>query len=170
MGHIGEKALRALLKETGVNHPIGILKDNFKLYKLYLQAKFTNKVRKRLRNHTREYDHLKKVTSDMYRPISPPTYDRYRYFVTFLDKATWDLEVKLLRTKDKVYKAFIEFKNKAENNPSNKRIRLYTIDGGGKFVNKRFQDLFTKEGITYQVALPYTKEPNGLIERPNRTL
>ena len=36
MGYIGEKALRALLKETGVNHPIGILKDNFKLYKPYL--------------------------------------------------------------------------------------------------------------------------------------
>ena len=71
-------------------------------------------------------------------PISPPTYDRYRYFVTFLDKATRDLEVKLLRTKDEVYKAFVEFKNKAENNPSNKRIRLYATDGGGEFVNKRF--------------------------------
>ena len=170
MGHIGEKALRALLKETGVNHPIGTLEDNFKLYKPYLQAKFTNKVRKRSRNHTREYDHLKKVTSDIYRPISPLTYDRYRYFVTFLDKATRDLEVKLFRTKDEVYKAFVEFKNKAENNPSNKRIRLYATDGGGEFVNKRFQDLFTEEGITHQVAPPYTKEPNGLIERPNRTL
>ena len=74
----------------------------------------------------------------MYGPISPPTYDRYRYFVTFLDKATRDLEVKLLRTKDKVYKAFVEFKNKAENNPNNKRIRLYIIDRGGEFVNKRF--------------------------------
>ena len=138
MGHIGEKALRALLKETGVNYPIGTLKDNFKLYKPCLQAKFINKVRKRLRNHIREYDHLKKVTSDMCGPISPLTYDRYRYFVTFLDKATRDLEVKLLRTKDEVYKAFVEFKNKAENNPSNKHIRLYTTDRGGEFVNKRF--------------------------------
>ena len=71
-------------------------------------------------------------------PISPLIYDCYRYFVTFLDKATRDLEVKLLRTKDKVYKAFVEFKNKAENNLSNKRIRLYATDGGGEFVNKRF--------------------------------
>ena len=36
IGHIGEKALRALLKETGINHPIGTLEDNFKLCKLYL--------------------------------------------------------------------------------------------------------------------------------------
>jgi len=71
-------------------------------------------------------------------PISPPTYDRYRYFITFLDKATRDLKVKLLYIKDKVYKAFVEFKNKAENNLSNKRIRLYATDGGGEFVNKRF--------------------------------
>ena len=27
-------------------------------------------------------------------------------------------------------KAFVEFKNKAENNLSNKRIRLYAMDGG----------------------------------------
>jgi len=74
----------------------------------------------------------------MCRPISPLTYNRYRYFVTFLDKATRDLEVKLLYTKDKVYKAFVEFKNKAENNLSNKRIHLYTTDRGGEFVNKRF--------------------------------
>ena len=86
----------------------------------------------------REYNYLKKVTSDVCRPISPLTYDYYRYFVTFLDKAIRDVEVKLLCTKDEVYKAFVEFKNKAENNPSNKRIRLYATDGGGEFVNKRF--------------------------------
>ena len=37
-------------------------------------------------------------------------------------------------------------------------------------MNKRFQSLFKKEGITHQITLAYTKEPNGLIERPNRTL
>jgi len=36
IGHIGERALRALLKETGVNHLIGALKDNFKLCELCL--------------------------------------------------------------------------------------------------------------------------------------
>ena len=82
-------------------------------------------------------------------PISPPTYNRYKYFVTFLDKATRDLEVSLLYTKDKVYKTFVEFKNKAENNSSNKRIRLYTTDGGGEFVNRRFRDLFAEKGITH---------------------
>ena len=74
----------------------------------------------------------------MCRHISPLIYNRYRYFITFLDKATRDLEVKLFYTKDKVYKAFVEFKNKVENNPSNKRIRLYTTDKGGEFMNKRF--------------------------------
>ena len=110
------------------------------------------------------------MTSDVCGPISPPTYNRYKYFVTFLDKATQDLKVSLLRTKDKVYKTFVEFKNKAENNSSNKRIRLYTIDKGGEFINRRFRDLFIEKGITHQIAPPYTKEPSGLIERPNRTL
>ena len=57
----------------------------------------------------KEYQYLKKVASDIYRPISLITYDKYRYFVTFLDKATRYLELKLLRLKDETYDAFIKF-------------------------------------------------------------
>ena len=38
-----------------------------------------------------------------------------RYIIFFLDSATRYLEFKLLKFKLKVYKAFIEFKNRAEN-------------------------------------------------------
>jgi len=102
--------------------------------------------------------------------VKPKTYNRYRYFVTFLDRALRYLEVKLLRRKKEVYDAFLEFKSRAENNPKGYRIRIFATDNGGEYVNKRFQSFFKKEGITYQTTLVYTKEPNGLIERPNRTL
>ena len=102
--------------------------------------------------------------------IKPKTYDRYRYFVTFLDRASRYLEVKLLRRKKEVYEAFLEFKSRAENNPKGYRIRIFATDNGGEYVNKRFQSLFKKEGITHQTTPAHTKEPNGLIERPNRTL
>ena len=102
--------------------------------------------------------------------IKPKTYDRYCYFVTFLDKALRYIKVKLLRRKKEVYDAFLEFKNHAENNPKGYRIRIFATNNGGEYVNKRFQSLFKKEGITHQITLAYTKEPNSLIERLNHTL
>src|SRR5262249_4828119 len=50
------------------------------------------------------------------------------------------------------------------------RIRTFATDNGGEYVNKRFKALFNKEGITDQTVPAHTKEPNGLIERINRTL
>ena len=106
----------------------------------------------------------------MYRAIKPKTYNRYRYFVTFLDRATRYLEVILLRRKKEVYEAFLKFKSRAKNNPKGYRIRIFATDNSGEYVNKRFQSLFKKEGITYQTTPVYTKEPNSLIERLNHTL
>ena len=102
--------------------------------------------------------------------IKPKTYDRYCYFITFLDRATRYLEVKLLRRKKEVYKAFLKFKSRAKNNPKGYRIRIFATNNSSEYVNKRFQSLFKKERITHQTTPAHTKEPNGLIERPNRTL
>ena len=85
----------------------------------------------------------------MCRAIKPKTYNRYRYFIMFLDRALRYLEVKLLRRKNKVYNTFLKFKSRAENNPKGYRIRIFATDNGGKYVNKRFQSLFKKEGITH---------------------
>ena len=101
--------------------------------------------------------------------IKPKTYDRYRYFIMFLDRALRYLEIKLLRRKKEVYNAFLKFKSRTKNNPKGYRIRIFATNNSSKYVNKRFQSFFKKEGITYQTTLIYTKEPNGLIERPNRT-
>src|SRR2546430_3817898 len=98
-------------------HPIGALDEHFRLCEPYRKATFTNKVNKTSRNSFKEYKYLEKVSSDICGHIRPRTYDRYRYFITFLDKATRYLEVKLLRKKSDAYEAFVEFKNKAENNP-----------------------------------------------------
>ena len=61
------------------------------------------------------------MVTDLYRPISPPTLNGERYIVFFLDSATRYLEFKLLKSKLEAYKAFIEFKNRAENLLKSKR-------------------------------------------------
>ena len=160
--------LKDLYHESG--NPIGALEEHFRKCEPCKKASFTNKVNRKSRNATKEYQYLEKVASDVCGPISLMTYDKYRYFVTFLDKATRFLELKLLRSKDKTYDAFIEFQNRAENNPDGYRIRVYVTDNGTEFVNRRFQSHFKDKGITHQLSPVYTKEPSGFIERPNRTL
>ena len=65
---------------------------------------------------TNKLEYLDKIASDLCGPISPLTYNNYKYFITFLDKATRYLEVQLLRTKDEAYNSFSEFKLREENN------------------------------------------------------
>jgi len=101
-------------------------------------------VNKESRNAEKEYRYLEKVTSDIYGPFRPETYNKFRYFITFLDKATRYLKGKLLHTKDQAYKSFVKYKNQAENNPEGYKISIFTTNNGGEFINKRFQDLFKK--------------------------
>ena len=61
------------------------------------------------------------MSSNIFRPLNIPTYNKYKYFITFLDIRLRYLKVNLLRYKDKVFKAFKEYKNKYKN-ISNKRI------------------------------------------------
>ena len=74
----------------------------------------------------------------MCRAIKPKTYDRYYYFITFLDRAIRYLEVKLLRKKKEVYKAFLKFKSRAKNNPKRYKIRIFATNNSGKYINKCF--------------------------------
>ena len=62
------------------------------------------------------------MVTDLCGPISPPTINGERYIIIFLDLATRHLEFKLLKLKLEAYKAFIEFKNRAENNILKKKI------------------------------------------------
>ena len=148
---MSERVIKYLLKDiyNKSGNPIGVLKDYFRKYKPCKKVLFINKVNKVSRNTLKEYQYLKKVVSNMCRAIKPKTYDRYRYFITFLDRATRYLEVKLLRRKKEVYEAFLEFKSRAENNPKGYRIRIFATNNSSKYVNKRFQSLFKKEGITH---------------------
>ena len=114
LGHISEKAVRYLLKDvfnegTTPNHPIGALEEHFQKCEPCKRASFTNKVNKESRNASKDYIHLEKVASNIYRLISLIIYNRYRYFVIFLNKATRFLEGKLLYKKDKAFNTFTEF-------------------------------------------------------------
>ena len=98
------------------------LQLNIRLNKceICIESKLTNQQNKEITPKPKIY--LEKVVTDLYGPISPPTINGKRYIIFFLDSATRYLKFKLLKLKSEAYKAFIEFKNRAENNTLKRKI------------------------------------------------
>jgi hypothetical protein len=175
MAYISSKALKALAKQCNLE----LVSNSFDFdrcsecneakmiqqrYKLSLYDSNPEGVFKKL-------DYLEEVHSDLCGPINLKTLEGMKYFITFIDKATRFLCVALLRQKDEVLTAFQEFKARAEKGSIFlKRIRTFQTNLGGEYVNKEFSDFNKTEGISHNRTAPHTKEPNGLIERVNRTI
>ena len=98
-----------------------------------------------------------------------PTYNKYYYYISFLDIGTRYLEIYLLRKKGEALDRFLEFKNRVENNPKNTRIREAFSNNAKEFIYK-IKLYCEKEGITFNSSPPRTLESNGRIERINRTI
>ena len=169
LGHIGAIPLGILLSSMGISISKKDLEE-FKENKCHtcLLAKDQRHINKESLNK-RHYDILERIHSDIGGPLSP-TYDHYKYYITFLDKKSRYLWVVLLKHKDEAIQAFETFMNKVENNKNGKRIREFFSDNGGEYINKHFKITFNKHGIIHNTTPAYTKEPNGLIERINLTL
>ena len=170
MGHIGPKALKALAKQLNIE----LISNSFDFDRCAEcnEAKMLQQRHKiSLNANNKSLVYLEEVYSDICGPISPKTSEGMRYFITFLDKKTRFLCVTLLRHKNEALQAFQEFKARAENGAiSLKRIRALQTDSGGEYLNKSFSDFNKSEGIDHRFTAPHTKEPNGLIERVNRTI
>jgi transposase InsO family protein len=160
MGHINPISLQ---KTLGLQSDIKLDKCE-----ICIESKLTNQRNKEITLKPKIY--LEKVVTNLCGPISPPTINGERYIIFFLDSATRHLEFKLLKLKSEAYEAFIEFKNRAENNTLKRKIQCLKSDQGKEFDNKRFKGACITYGIIQQYSAAYTHEQNGLIERINRTI
>jgi len=61
----------------------------------------------------------------------------YKYIITFLDKKSKFLEIKLLKIKSEVLEAFKTFKTR-NNNQNNYIIKILKTNNGTKYRNKEF--------------------------------
>ena len=115
----------------------------------------------------KEYALYERIHSDLCGPFIE-TYNKYKYFITFMDRKSRYLKVELLKNKSDAFNAFEKYNNKINNN--NKRIKEFFSDEGTEYINKSFKSLFNQKGIIHKTSPPYTKESNGFIERINLTL
>ena len=112
MGHINHISLQ---KTLGLQSDVPL-----DVCEICIKSKLTNQRNKQITPKPKVY--LEKVVTDLCGPISPPTINGERYIIFFLNSATRHLKFKLLKFKSEAYDAFIEFKNRAENNTKKRKI------------------------------------------------
>src|SRR5208337_1552655 len=151
---------------------IRIIRNGFDInqYPICNEAKMLKQRHKVSLSNLKTLDYLEKVLSNICRPISPKTYQGYKYFITFLEKKTRFLKITLLKRKSEALQDFKDYKAEVENNSSGKRIQTFLTDNGTEYVNNEFEITLYEFGIKYNKTALYIKEPNGLIKKPNKTL
>lgn len=109
------------------------------------------------------------VHSDICGPMHVASLGGARYFVSFIDDKTRYTEVAMLKNKSDVFKAFQEYKSKAEKLTGQLITKLRT-DNAKEYLSKEFTSYLKSEGITRELSVAYTPQQNGVAERSNRTL
>lgn len=109
---------------------------------------------------------LELVHSDLHGPISTPTPNGYRYWITFIDDATRLRQVYLLNLKSQAFDAFKLFKAWAENQ-TGRSIKALRDDKGGEYMSNAFEDFLKEHGIERQHTTCATPQQNGVAERTN---
>ena len=113
---------------------------------------------------------FKLVHSDLCRPM-PTSIGGASYYILYIADFTRFVEVFPLVTKTTseiankflVYKAWVETQGY--------RIKQFPCDNGmGEFSNTTFTDILAKNGITFELAPPYTQHKNGVSERMIQTI
>lgn len=112
---------------------------------------------------------LERVHSDICGHINPPTYNGYRYFVTFTDEFTHLCVVYLLRKKSELFDKFKEYHAMATAH-FNLCMGELRVDNGGEYLSGKMKEFCREKGVILNPTTPYTPENNGISERMNRTL
>ncbi|KAK2988354.1 hypothetical protein RJ640_001539 [Escallonia rubra] len=79
---------------------------------------------------------------------------------------TW---VYFLKQKSEVFSAFKRFKALVEKQ-SGYQIKAMRSNRGGEFISKEFKAFCEENGIRRPLAIPYSPQHNGMVERKNRSI
>jgi hypothetical protein len=88
------------------------------------------------------------------------------YYVIFIDDYSRKTCLYLLKTKDKVFNKFQEFKAEIEN-LTNKKIKTLRTDNGGEYTSKEFVSFCKSAGVRRELIVPHNPQQNGVAERKN---
>lgn len=113
---------------------------------------------------------LELIHTDVCGPLTPMSYNKKRYFVTFVDDYSRFVMVYVIKSKDEVFKCFMDYEAKVTSLFCNMKISKIKCDNGGEYRSKELIDFCSRKGIQILYVPPYTPQLNGVAERMNQTL
>ena len=69
----------------------------------------------------------------------------------------------LLKSKDEVFKRFVEWKTMVERS-AGRKVKVLRSDNGGEYTGSHFVEYLSSEGVRHELAVPKTPEQNGVAE------
>ena len=112
---------------------------------------------------------LQLIHADVCGPITPTSFGKNRYFLTFIDDFSRKTWVYFLKEKSEVFMVFKKFKAYIEKQ-SGLPSKALRSDRGGEFTSKAFEVFCEKHGVRRHLTAPYSPQQNGVAERKNRTI
>lgn len=162
LGHLNEETMHRIPVLEGTKcEKLGICS-------VCLQGKMT---RKGFPSHSMRQTHqqLELVHSDIMGKIRPVSIGGAEYVLTFTDDYSRYLTTRFLQKKSEVFNEFLKYKTGAEN-ALGLKLKAIQSDNGGEYVNHKFQEYTSRNGIIHRKTVPYCPQQNGIAERANRTL
>ncbi|KAI5348811.1 hypothetical protein L3X38_001698 [Prunus dulcis] len=112
---------------------------------------------------------LELVHMDLCGPMQNESITGNKYFMLLIDDCTRMVWVYFLRYKSDALNYFRKFKSMVELQ-SGFKVKCLRNDKGREFTSSEFNKLCEAEGIQRQLFMAYTPQPNGVVERKNRTV
>lgn len=107
-----------------------------------------------LGNNSRSKEILDLVHSNVCEPMTVSCLGGYMYYVTFIDDFSRKTWIYFIKTKDKVFNKFHEFKAKVDN-LTERKIKFLRSDNGGEYAFKDFSDFCKEVGIKREQIIRY---------------
>lgn len=170
MGHFNENKLQeTALKEYVEGIPKSISSEKVdNACRGCIAGKLTN-TRFAVHKSRLSSENLDRVHSDVCGPLNPLSFQKSKYFVTFIDDWSRMLFAYAIKSKDEVPEKLNHFINQLKTQKGKCMKKLRT-DNGGEYINKSVQSTTDNLGILHEKAPPYTPQMNGIAERFNRTI
>jgi transposase InsO family protein len=87
-----------------------------------------------------------------------------KYFITFIDHATRNYQLYLVKTKDEALNCFKIYKAEVENQLE-KKIKYVRSDRGEEYLSNEFGEYCAEHEIFHETTAPYSAQSNGVAER-----
>ena len=167
-GHLGTQSLQKLARDKLVDNFDFDASKEIDFCETCVEGKH-HRSQFKSNGATRAKEPLGLVHSDVCGKIGTESLGGANYFLTFINDMTHYVWVYALKTKDEVFKYFLEWKTQAEKS-SGHQLKVLRTDNGGEYTSKEFENYLKSEGVRHELTVPKTPEQNGVAERLNRTL